>query len=182
VRLRKEAKEGELYNLVGFQTYLKVGEQKRVLSLIPGLEQLDIVRYGVMHRNTFVDAPRVLNKDLSLKARPTVFLAGQICGTEGYLEAVASGLVCALMLYARLTGKPQPRALPKESVLGALLAYSLDPDVVNYQPMHVNYGLMSAFDKRIKNKQERYLAYSQRAQAALLEWLNQHESLFRKHG
>ena len=177
VQLRKETKEGRLYNLVGFQTNLKFGEQKKVLSLIPGLENVDIVRYGVMHRNTFVDAPRVLNPDFSLRNKSNVFLAGQICGTEGYLEAVASGLVCALNVYARLQSC-EKLPLPKESVLGALLNYSLDSSVVDYQPMHVNYGLMPSFEKRIKNKGERYLAYSARAQAALKDWILLHPQLF----
>jgi len=177
VQLRKETKEGKLYNLVGFQTNLKFGEQKKVLSLIPGLENVDIVRYGVMHRNTFVDAPRVLNPDFSLRNKPNVFLAGQICGTEGYLEAVASGLVCAFNVYARLQSF-EKLSLPKESVLGALLNYSLDSSVIDYQPMHVNYGLMPPFEKRIKNKGERYLAYSARAQAALKDWISRHPQLF----
>ena len=179
VQLRKERKEGGLYNLVGFQTNLKFGEQKKVLSLIPGLENADIVRYGVMHRNTFVDAPRVLNPDFSLRNKANVFLAGQICGTEGYLEAVGSGLICALNVYARLQSC-EKLSLPKESVLGALLNYSLDSSVSNYQPMHVNYGLMPPFEKRIKNKGERYVAYSARAQTALSDWISLHTQLFPK--
>jgi len=175
VQLRKETKEAKLYNIVGFQTNLRFGEQKRVFSLIPGLENAEIVRYGVMHRNTFVDAPRVLNQDFSLRDRPNIFLAGQICGTEGYLEAVGSGLMCALNVYTQLQGKAQPGLLPKESVLGALLNYSLDPSVVDYQPMHVNYGLIPPFEKRIKNKQERYTAYSARAQAATSAWIETHK-------
>jgi len=202
VQLRKETAEGKLYNLVGFQTNLRFGEQKKVLALIPGLENAEIIRYGVMHRNTFVDAPRVLNPNLSLRNKPNIFLAGQICGTEGYLEAVGSGLICALNVYAQLqadAGKSSKRdeqdgkggedgqtppvhmlsPLPKESVLGALLAYSLDPSVEDYQPMHVNYGLMPAFEKRIRNKAERYLAYSARAQAAVSDWIDAHkEELF----
>jgi len=178
VQLRKETDEGKLYNLVGFQTNLRFGEQKKVLTLIPGLENAEIVRYGVMHRNTFVDAPRVLNPDFSLRNRSNIFLAGQICGTEGYLEAVGSGLICALNVYSRLqqgtslTLSLPLRPLPKESVLGALLAYSLDPSVDDYQPMHVNYGLMPAFEKRIRNKRERYTAYSLRAQTAVSDWID----------
>ncbi|MCL2437677.1 MAG: methylenetetrahydrofolate--tRNA-(uracil(54)-C(5))-methyltransferase (FADH(2)-oxidizing) TrmFO [Coriobacteriia bacterium] len=183
VQLRKETKEGKLYNLVGFQTNLKFGEQKKVLSLIPGLEHAEIVRYGVMHRNTFVDAPRTLNQDFSLKFEPNVFLAGQICGTEGYLEAVGSGLMCALQVYSRLQGNlRQPlKPLPKESVLGALFAYSLDSSVKNYQPMHVNYGLMPPFEKRIKNKQERYTAYSNRAQFVVREWIEGYKDRLFNH-
>ena len=177
VQLRKETKEGKLYNLVGFQTNLKFGEQKKILSLIPGLENADIVRYGVMHRNTFVDAPRMLNTDFSLRNKTNIFLAGQICGTEGYLEAVGSGLVCALKVYGQLQSS-EVLPLPKESVLGALLNYSLDFSVANYQPMHVNYGLMPVLEKRIKNKGERYLAYSARAQAALSDWTLLHAYLF----
>lgn len=183
VQLRKETKEGKLYNLVGFQTNLRFGEQKRVLSLIPGLESVEIVRYGVMHRNTFVDAPRALNPNFSLRNNPNIFLAGQICGTEGYLEAVASGLMCALNVYAQLGESDQTpplqslRPLPKESVLGALLNYSFDASVKDYQPMHVNYGLMPPFEQRIKNKQQRYEAYSERAQKAVAGWINEYRGL-----
>ncbi|MCL2526185.1 MAG: methylenetetrahydrofolate--tRNA-(uracil(54)-C(5))-methyltransferase (FADH(2)-oxidizing) TrmFO [Coriobacteriia bacterium] len=182
VQLRKETSAGELYNLVGFQTNLRFGEQKKVFSLIPGLEQAEIVRYGVMHRNTFVDAPRVMQPNFALSARPNIFLAGQICGTEGYLEAVGSGLMCALNVYSQIQSGLPPRfmpfvlplRLPPESVLGALFNYSFDPSVKDYQPMHVNYGLMPPFDERIKNKRERYRAYSKRAQAAVSTWVDQH--------
>ena len=184
VQLRKETKEGQLYNLVGFQTNLKFGEQKKVLALIPGLENAEIVRYGVMHRNTFVDAPRILNPNFSLRGKSNIFLAGQICGTEGYLEAVGSGLVCALNVYAQVkSGLPlrflsfvTPLRLPKESVLGALFNYSFDSSVQNYQPMHVNYGLMPPFEPRIKGKRERYEAYSARAQNVVAAWKIQHQA------
>jgi len=189
VQLRKETKTGELYNLVGFQTNLKFGEQKKLLALIPGLEQAEIIRYGVMHRNTFVDAPRTLNPDFSLRNKPSIHLAGQICGTEGYLEAVGSGLICALNVYAKLQAEagekppsPHPQPLPKESVLGALLNYSLDPSVEDYQPMHINYGLMPPFEQRIKNKQQRYEAYSVRAQAALKGWIDANKKVLFNHG
>ena len=176
VQLRKETAQGRLYNLVGFQTNLRFGEQKRVLSLIPGMENVEIVRYGVMHRNTFVDAPRILNADFSLRNAPHVYLAGQICGTEGYLEAVGSGLMCALNVYARLAQvSTEALILPTESVLGALLAYSSDQSVSNYQPMHVNFGLISPLPKRVRNKRERYAAYSARAQAAITDWVAAHQ-------
>ncbi|MCL2680228.1 MAG: methylenetetrahydrofolate--tRNA-(uracil(54)-C(5))-methyltransferase (FADH(2)-oxidizing) TrmFO [Coriobacteriia bacterium] len=176
VQLRKETAQGKLYNLVGFQTNLRFGEQQRVFSLIPGLEQVDIVRYGVMHRNTFVDAPRVLSPDFSLQRAPHIHLAGQICGTEGYLEAVGSGLLCALNVYAKLqhsgdAATSHPVTLPPESVLGALLAYSNDSSVSDYQPMHVNFGLLPPLSPPVRNKRSRYAAYSTRAQAATGDWI-----------
>jgi methylenetetrahydrofolate--tRNA-(uracil-5-)-methyltransferase len=128
-----------------------------------------------MHRNTFIDAPRVLSKDFSIKGSPNTYMAGQICGTEGYLEAVASGLVCALNLANSLRGSQKPLVLPEESVLGALLAYSFDESVKDYQPMHVNFGLMKPLPTRVKKKKERYQAYSDRAQASLLEWIKEND-------
>ncbi|MDR1413176.1 MAG: methylenetetrahydrofolate--tRNA-(uracil(54)-C(5))-methyltransferase (FADH(2)-oxidizing) TrmFO [Actinomycetes bacterium] len=170
VQLRAENTARDLYNLVGFQTNLTFSEQRRVFSLIPGLERAEFLRYGVMHRNTFVDAPRVLNPDLSLKTAPRLFLAGQITGTEGYLEAAASGLIAARNIAARLR-RQEPSLLPPTTALGALLSYATDPTTVEYQPMHVNFGLMPPLHPPVRNKRNRYQAYAQRALRDLSDWL-----------
>ncbi|MDR2197060.1 MAG: methylenetetrahydrofolate--tRNA-(uracil(54)-C(5))-methyltransferase (FADH(2)-oxidizing) TrmFO [Coriobacteriales bacterium] len=162
VQLRAENRARSAYNLVGFQTNLSFGEQQRVFRLIPGLEQAEFSRFGVMHRNTFIDAPRLLAHDLSLKADSRLRFAGQITGTEGYCEAIGSGLYAALASYAALQGRPAP-VLPPESTLGSLLSYATDPQVVEYQPMHVNYGIMLPLEPSVRKKRERYTAFSRRA-------------------
>lgn len=166
VQLRAENREGTAYNLVGFQTNLTWPEQRRVFRLIPGLEQAEFFRYGVMHRNTFVDAPHVLDPTFAIPGTG-VRLAGQICGTEGYVEAIASGLLAALQTHAELAGMP-PVALPRTGALGSLVAYATDPATEGYQPMHVNFGLVPPLsDGRRRSKRDRYAAYSERALADL---------------
>ena len=177
VQLRPENRAGTAYNLVGFQTNLTFAEQARVFRSIPGLAHADFLRYGVMHRNTFVDAPRLLRPDLALIAEPRVRLAGQVVGTEGYLEAVASGLVAALGIVAERRGVP-PLALPRTTAFGALLAYATDPDTCPYQPMHVNFGLLPTLDPPVKSKRERYAAYAARGQAELAATLASRPDLF----
>lgn len=172
LQLRAEDAHGSSYNLVGFQTNLTFPEQRRVFRMIPGLEHAEFARYGVMHRNTFVDAPRLLDANLRLRAHAVehlgtpVFLAGQIAGTEGYCEAIRSGLHAALAVAALLAGADAP-ALPRETAFGALMAYATDPATTDYQPMHVNFGILPPFDQRIRNKRERYAAYAQRGAEAL---------------
>lgn len=134
VQLRREDREGTLYNLVGFQTNLKFGEQKRVFGLIPGLEQADFVRYGVMHRNTFLNSPKVLNSDFSLRARPDLFFAGQITGVEGYMESAASGILAGKNALRRLQGK-ETLTLPPETMIGALSRYVQNGGEGDFQPM-----------------------------------------------
>jgi len=170
VQLRAENAAGTAYNLVGFQTNLTFSEQQRVFRLIPGLESAEFVRYGVMHRNTFVDSPRVLDPTLALRAMPRVRLAGQVTGTEGYLEAAASGLVAALNTFADIRGL-QPVMLPATTAFGALVGYATNPETSNYQPMHVNFGIVPPLEMRVRGKRERYAAYAQRAQTDLAEWL-----------
>ncbi|MHB8049876.1 MAG: methylenetetrahydrofolate--tRNA-(uracil(54)-C(5))-methyltransferase (FADH(2)-oxidizing) TrmFO [Coriobacteriia bacterium] len=177
VQLRAENREGSAHNLVGFQTNLTFGEQQRVFRMIPGLEHAAFLRYGVMHRNTFIDAPRLLNVDLSLRATPRVRVAGQLSGTEGYLEAVASGLVAALGTYSALRGAAPP-ALPPTTALGSLLAYATDPSTAAYQPMHVNFGLVPPLAERVRGKQARYAAYSDRARAAMRAFVASRSDLF----
>lgn len=166
VQLRAENAELTAYNLVGFQTNLTFPEQKRVFSMIPGLEEAEFLRYGVMHRNTFVDAPRLLDPTLALRARPEVRFAGQVTGTEGYLEAVASGLLAGLNTWADISGHA-PLVLPRVTALGSLVAYATDPLTDPYQPMHVNFGLVPPLDERVRGKRERYARYSERALMAM---------------
>ena len=168
VQLRPENREHTAYNLVGFQTNLTFPEQARVFRMIPGLGSAEFLRYGVMHRNTFVDAPRLLTADLAVRGCPRVRIAGQLSGTEGYLEAAASGLVAALGFVA---DGAAPVRLPAETALGALLGYATDPETRPYQPMHVNMGLMPPLTPPARGKRERYAAYAHRAAAALSRWI-----------
>ena len=155
LQLRRDNAEGTLYNMVGFQTNLKFGEQKRVFSMIPGLENAEFVRYGVMHRNTYIDSPRLLAPDYSLRGRPEVFFAGQITGVEGYVESAASGLMAGINAAARAEGR-EPLILPPSTCTGALTAYITDPEVKNFQPMNANFGIIQWERIKIKNKKERY--------------------------
>ena len=167
VQLRAENAQGTAYNLVGFQTNLTFGEQKRVFRMIPGLQNAEFARYGVMHRNTFIQAPRLLDRDLRLRGVDApVYVAGQLSGTEGYCEAIASGLMCALFVYAQLQGM-QPPLLPVETAFGALLDYATDPATQDYQPMHVNLGILKPLDQHIRNKGMRYAAYAERGSRAM---------------
>ena len=167
VQLRAENAQGTAYNLVGFQTNLTFGEQKRVFRMIPGLQNAEFVRYGVMHRNTFIQAPRLLDRNLRLRGVDApVYVAGQLSGTEGYCEAIASGLMCALFVYAQLQGM-QPPLLPVETAFGALLDYATDPATQDYQPMHVNFGILKPLDQHIRNKGMRYAAYAERGSRAM---------------
>ncbi|MBQ3329303.1 MAG: methylenetetrahydrofolate--tRNA-(uracil(54)-C(5))-methyltransferase (FADH(2)-oxidizing) TrmFO [Eggerthellaceae bacterium] len=172
LQLRAEDAQGSCYNLVGFQTNLKFGEQARVFRMIPGLEHAEFARYGVMHRNTFLDAPRLLDPSLRLRgpaesALPApAFVAGQLGGTEGYCEAIRSGLHAALSVAALLGGAALP-PVPRETAFGALLAHATDPETVDYQPMHVNFGVLPPLDPPIRNKRERYAAYAARGEEAL---------------
>lgn len=179
VQLRAEDRYNNSYNLVGFQTNLTFPEQQHVFRMIPGLQHAEFVRFGVMHRNTFLDAPRCMNatQRLSLDSNHVpVFLAGQIAGTEGYCEAIRSGIHAAISCCALLAGKTAP-VLPDETAYGALLAYACNPETVDYQPKHVNFGDMPPLAKRIKNKGERYSAFAERGEHALRAYRNQLDSL-----
>ena len=171
VQLRAEDAQGSCYNLVGFQTNLTFPEQKRVFRMIPGLEQAEFARYGVMHRNTFVNAPKVLDSCLLLansvqKFGIPVYFAGQISGTEGYVEAIRSGLHVALSVTAHFNGVTLP-PMPTSMVFGALLRYATNPETVDYQPSHVNFGMIEPLDIHVRNKKERYAAYAARGSNAL---------------
>ncbi len=166
VQLRKENAGSTMYNLVGFQTNLKWGEQKRVFSMIPGLEEAEFLRYGVMHRNTFINSPKLLNAAFQLKKQPEIFFAGQITGVEGYTESAASGILAGVNAGRRLEGK-EPVILPRESMLGALSHYISDETVVNFQPMGANMGVLPALEERIRDKKLRYRTLSERGYRAL---------------
>lgn len=162
VQLRSENKEGSLFNLVGFQTNLKFPEQKRVFSLIPGLKNAEFMRYGVMHRNSFINSPKLLNPDLSLKENPNIFFAGQLSGVEGYMESASSGIIAGINAVKRLKNEP-PLILPKYTMIGALLGYITDETVTNFQPMGANFGIIPPLEERIKDKRERYAAFANRS-------------------
>ena len=170
VQLRQDDSDGTLYNIVGFQTNLKFGEQRRVFGLIPGLEHAEYERYGVMHRNTFLESPAVLTKGLYLKEHPNVFFAGQITGFEGYMESAASGLLAARNLYARLQGRELPPP-PTTTMCGALIDYITTPNK-DFQPMGANMGILPRTEEidTIRDKRERYMALSDAAQAAMRAW------------
>lgn len=162
VQLRRENSAGTLYNLVGFQTNLKFVEQQRVFSMIPGLRDAVFSRYGVMHRNTFLDSPRILNENFTLRKNSQIIFAGQITGVEGYMESAASGIIAAKQLAKRLKGEPE-LILPEVTMLGALCRYVCDESVKNFQPMGASMGLLPPNTARIKDKQLRYKALSERA-------------------
>lgn len=162
VQLRRENNKGTMFNLVGFQTNLKFGEQKRVFSMIPGLENADFVRYGVMHRNSFLDSPRLLNKDFSLRSNENIYFAGQITGVEGYMESASSGLLAGLNAVRKANGE-SPLLLGENTMLGALTDYISDPSVKNFQPMGANFGILPPIEPKIRDKKERYAALSKRA-------------------
>ena len=166
VQLRKDNAQGTIYNIVGFQTHLKWPEQKRVFSMIPGLERAEFVRYGVMHRNTFLDSPRLLNRYFRVRTEPRIRFAGQVTGVEGYVESTASGCLAALELARELEGK-SPIDFPRETAMGALALYISDPSVVNFQPMNVNFGLIPPLGYRVKGKRNKNAELSKRALEAL---------------
>lgn len=167
VQLRKENREGTMFNLVGFQTNLKFGEQKRVFSMIPGLENAEFLRFGVMHRNTFINSPQLLNSDFSMRNNGNIFFAGQITGVEGYMESAASGIIAGIAASIKIKGK-EPLVLPRETMLGALSEYISDPyNAGKFQPMGANMGILPELGMRIRDKKEKYGVYAQRALDAL---------------
>ena len=162
VQLRQDNAAKTVYNLVGFQTHLKFGEQKRVFSMIPALRNAEFVRYGVMHRNTFLCSPKLLDRYYADRRNPLVAFAGQMTGVEGYVESTASGYLAAVAMAARLSGK-EPPAFSKNTAIGALGYYISDESIVNFQPMNVNFSIISPLEKRIRKKSEKNLAIAQRS-------------------
>lgn len=170
VQLRRENSAGTMFNLVGFQTNLKFPEQKRVFRMIPGLQNAEFVRYGVMHRNSFLDSPRLLNSDFSLRRNPYLYFAGQITGVEGYMESAASGIMAGINAVRRADGK-EPLRLEDKTMIGALSDYISDESVKNFQPMGANFGILPPIEPKIRDKKERYAALAKRALDSLAETL-----------
>ena len=161
VQLRQDNSEGTLYNIVGFQTHLKWGEQKRIINMIPGLENANIVRYGVMHRNTYLNSPQLLEKTYKLKEEKNIYFAGQMTGVEGYVESAASGIVAALN--ALYNQEDKQIIFPTETMIGAMANYIVDNTNKNFQPMNANFGIIKPLPERIKDKKERYERYANRS-------------------
>ena len=170
LQLRREDPEGKLYNLVGFQTNLKFGEQKRIFSMIPGLEHAEFYRYGVMHRNTFLDSPRLLEPDFSLRKDPRIFFAGQITGVEGYMESAASGLLAGLHLARRLQ-QQAPTLPPETTMIGALSRYVSRYPGKDFQPMGSNMGILPSLEHPVRDKRLRYQALADRSLKDLADWM-----------
>ncbi len=166
VQLRRDNAQGSIFNIVGFQTHLTFPEQKRVFSLIPGLENAEFVRYGVMHRNTYLHSPGILNRYYQVIHQPRLSFAGQMTGVEGYVESTASGLVAAVELAHRLFGLP-PVDFPRETALGALANYVSDTSIANFQPMNINFGIIPPLGYKVKGKRNKNASLSQRALDAL---------------
>ena len=162
VQLRRDNAEGSIYNLVGFQTHLKWPEQRRVFSLIPALAHAEFVRYGVMHRNTYLDSPRLLDRYYRVKEEPRISFAGQVTGVEGYVESTASGFLCAVELSRRLRGLP-PVDFPQETAVGALALYVSNQSVADFQPMNVNFGIIPPLGYKVKGKRNKNAELSRRA-------------------
>ena len=171
VQLRRDNADGTLYNIVGFQTHLKWGEQKRVFSMIPALHDAQYVRYGVMHRNTYLDSPRLLDRYYRVRGQERIAFAGQITGVEGYVESTASGFLAGVELARRLKGQP-PVNFPRQTAIGALALYVSNESVADFQPMNINFGIMPALDQRVKGKRNKNALLSQRSLELLetLDW------------
>ena len=166
VQLRRDNADGTIYNLVGFQTHLKFPEQRRVFSMIPALHDAEFLRYGVMHRNTFLNSPRLLDRYYRLKAEPRLSFAGQMTGVEGYVESAASGFLVGVETARRLTGRP-PVDFPRETAIGALGLYVSNPSVTMFQPMNINFGIMPPLDHRVKGKRNKNAELSARSLAII---------------
>lgn len=173
VQLRQDNAAGTLYNLVGFQTHLKWGEQKRVFSMIPGLENAEFVRYGVMHRNTFINSPRLLKSTYQLKTNENLFFAGQMTGVEGYVESAASGLIAGINAARKAKGE-ELVVLPETSTIGSMAHYVTNADPKHFQPMNANFGLLPALGQKIRNKKEKNEALANRALASIAEFVKEY--------
>ena len=172
VQLRQDNSEGSIFNLVGFQTHLKFPEQKRVFSMIPALANAEFVRYGVMHRNTFLQSPKLLDRYYADRRNPMVAFAGQMTGVEGYVESTASGFLAAVAMAAKVQGREVPQ-FPKTTAIGALGLYISDETVVNFQPMNVNFSIIAPLEQRVRKKAEKNLAIANRALAVIDEMIAQ---------
>ena len=177
VQLRKDNAEGTLYNLVGFQTHLTFGEQKRVFSMIPALHDAEFVRYGVMHRNTFLNSPRLLDRYYRLCSEPRISFAGQMTGVEGYVESAASGMLVGIETAARLLGLP-PVDFPQETAVGALAQYISSGSIGEFQPMNINFGIISPLGYRVKGKRNKNAEISARSLKWIEQMKNERKDLF----
>ena len=175
LQLRMENADGTLYNMVGFQTNLKFSEQKRVFGMIPAIKNADFMRYGVMHRNTFINSPQVLNADFSLRSNPKLFFAGQITGVEGYMESAASGIMAGMNAVRRLRGE-STLVLQRETMIGALSLYISEGGQNEFQPMGANFGILPALEEHIRDKKIRYEALANRSIKILRESCDTHEN------
>ncbi|MDR1131334.1 MAG: methylenetetrahydrofolate--tRNA-(uracil(54)-C(5))-methyltransferase (FADH(2)-oxidizing) TrmFO, partial [Oscillospiraceae bacterium] len=169
VQLRRDNAAGTIYNLVGFQTHLTFPEQKRVFSMIPALKNAEFVRYGVMHRNTYLNSPRLLDRYYRLKAEPRISFAGQLTGVEGYIESCASGMLAGLETAARLSGRP-PLDFPAQTAIGALALYVSEASAGNFQPMNVNFGILEPLGRKVRGRRNRNIELSERS----LKLIEQH--------
>src|SRR5579864_9474227 len=179
VQLRQENLRADSYNLVGFQNHLKFGEQARVLRLIPGLENARFLRYGQIHRNTYINAPTLLNECLQLKSQPNIFFAGQICGVEGYVESIAAGLMAGLHAAALATGL-QPEGLPRATALGSLAHYVTRADAKNFQPANITFDLLPPLERKVRDRAERHRLQCERALGELDVWLKSSTQMARR--
>ena len=179
VQLRRDTADGTVYNLVGFQTHLKFPEQRRVFSMIPALHDAEFLRYGVMHRNTFLNSPRLLDRYYRLKAEPRLSFAGQMTGVEGYVESAASGFLVGVETARRLLGQA-PMDFPRETAIGALGLYVSNESVTQFQPMNINFGIMPPLDHRVKGKRNKNAELSQRS-LAIIEQLKQEVLNYEDH-
>ena len=173
VQLRQEDKAGQLWNMVGFQTNLRWGEQKRIFQLIPGLEEAEFVRFGVMHRNTFLNSPELLKPTLQLRQYPNLLAAGQLIGTEGYIAAAAGGMLAGINA-VRLVMGLEPVIVPSTTMMGALFDFISSAQAKHFQPMPPNFGIMPELEKPIRSKIERYGAYRDRSLSQLKQWQNEY--------
>ena len=176
LQLRKENSQGTMYNLVGFQTNLKFSEQKRVFSMFPALHDAEFLRSGVMHRNSFINSPTLLDSDFSMRDNPLIFFGGQITGVEGYMESASSGILAGINCARRLTGK-KTFTLPATTMMGALSRYISDESVKNFQPMGANFGVLPPLEEKIRDKQARYEELSQRATDDLRRFIKENSIL-----
>jgi len=181
VQLRKEDREGRMFNLVGFQTKMKWPEQQRVFRLIPGLERAEFLRFGSIHRNTYINSPRVLLPTLQTRKDETLLFAGQITGVEGYVESAATGIIAGINA-AKVAKGEQPLVVPEETMIGALIRYITDPSKKEFQPMNANFGLLPPLKVRVRNRQKRRQLLYQRALERMKEWIKEHNLEVLSHG
>jgi methylenetetrahydrofolate--tRNA-(uracil-5-)-methyltransferase len=180
VQLRQENLRADSYNLVGFQNHLKFGEQARVLRLIPGLENARFLRYGQIHRNTYINAPTLLNDTLQMKSHPRVLFAGQICGVEGYVESIATGLMAGIHA-AALASEESLASPPRATAFGSLVNYITQADPSHFQPANITFDLLPPLDHPVRDRKERHHLQCEQARHAFAGWLEK-ISIFQPHG